>query len=103
MHLPDALVVIALVGAVAHFRGPMIKQHGWRRAFRDAPFARRDGRTMAPADITDDRKALSRQRELEDEVEALRERVHVLERIATDGRRNQDLAAEIEKLREQRI
>jgi hypothetical protein len=41
-----------------------------------------------------------RELELQREVEDLRERIHVLERIATDGRQSHALAAEIESLRE---
>lgn len=41
-----------------------------------------------------------RELELQREVEALRDRVHVLERIATDGRRTSALADEIERLRD---
>lgn len=41
-----------------------------------------------------------RELELQREVESLRERVNVLERIATDGRKTQALAAEIESLRD---
>jgi hypothetical protein len=41
-----------------------------------------------------------REAELEREVEDLRERVKVLERIATDGRDTRRLSDEIEKLRE---
>jgi Sec-independent protein translocase protein TatA len=41
-----------------------------------------------------------REIELQREVEDLRERIHVLERIATDGRQTHALAAEIESLRE---
>jgi hypothetical protein len=41
-----------------------------------------------------------REQELQREVEDLRERIHVLERIATDGRQTHALAAEIESLRE---
>ena len=41
-----------------------------------------------------------REAELQKEVEALRERVHVLERIATDGRTTRALADEIESLRD---
>lgn len=41
-----------------------------------------------------------REQELQREVEDLRERIHVLERIATDGRRPQALADEIERPRE---
>ena len=38
-------------------------------------------------------------KELQREVEILRERIKVLERIATDGRQTNNLAAEIESLR----
>ena len=41
-----------------------------------------------------------RETELQREVEQLRERIHVLERIATDGRKPHALAAEIESLRD---
>ncbi len=40
------------------------------------------------------------EKELEDEIAGLRERINVLERIATDERRGKDLAQEIEKLRD---
>ncbi len=40
-----------------------------------------------------------REVELQHEVEELRERIHVLERIATEDRTSRDLAAEIESLR----
>jgi len=39
-------------------------------------------------------------KELQREVETLRERIKVLERIATDGRQTNNLAAEIESLRD---
>ena len=41
-----------------------------------------------------------REAELEAEVEELRERLHVLERITVDGRDTRRLSDEIEKLRE---
>ena len=41
-----------------------------------------------------------REAELEREVEELRERIHVLERIATEDRETKALSAEIESLRE---
>jgi len=41
-----------------------------------------------------------RERELEREVEDLRERIHVLERIATEDTESKRLSAEIESLRE---
>ena len=40
-----------------------------------------------------------REAELQREVEELRERVHVLERIATEERHSREIAAEIESLR----
>ena len=43
----------------------------------------------------------ARERELEAELTELRERIKVLERIATDGHETQRLAAEIDKLRDQ--
>lgn len=42
-----------------------------------------------------------REAELESEVEELRERLHVLERITVDGREERRLSDEIEKLRDQ--
>lgn len=42
----------------------------------------------------------AREHELEREVEEMRKRIAVLERIATDERRGQDLAREIESLRD---
>ena len=41
-----------------------------------------------------------REAELESEVEELRERLHVLERITVDGRETHRLSDEIEKLRD---
>jgi hypothetical protein len=43
-----------------------------------------------------------REAELRREIEELRERVHVLERIATDGTEAKRLSAEIERLRDGR-
>ncbi len=42
----------------------------------------------------------ARERELQREVEELRERIKVLERIATDGNDTRALSAEIERLRD---
>ncbi|SFG14250.1 hypothetical protein SAMN05518801_10862 [Novosphingobium sp. CF614] len=42
----------------------------------------------------------AREHELEREVEEMRKRIAVLERIATDERRGKDLAREIESLRD---
>lgn len=43
-----------------------------------------------------------REAELRREIEELRERLHVLERIATDGSEAKRLSAEIERLRDER-
>lgn len=48
----------------------------------------------------DPRLPSEREDELEREVEDLRQRIAVLERIATDERKSRDIAAEIEALRE---
>jgi hypothetical protein len=48
----------------------------------------------------DDAAHSPREAELEREVARLTERIQVLERIATDGRREHDLAREIESLRD---
>ena len=42
-----------------------------------------------------------REAELQQEIEELRERVQVLERITIEGRESKQLSAEIERLREQ--
>lgn len=47
-----------------------------------------------------DESQTRREAELKDEVEELRERVKVLERITVDGREARAIADEIEKLRE---
>lgn len=50
--------------------------------------------------LLDPAQPSQRELELQREVEDLRERIHVLERIATDEHKPQRLAAEIESLRE---
>lgn len=62
----------------------------------------RQGRKHRRAEqaLLDPAQPSPRERELQKEVEDLRERIHVLERIATDGRQTHALAAEIESLRE---
>jgi Sec-independent protein translocase protein TatA len=56
---------------------------------------RKDGQALL-----DPAQPSPRELELQREVEDLRERIHVLERIATDQHQPQRLAAEIESLRE---
>ena len=50
-----------------------------------------------------DRRDQARERELQTEVEQLRERVKVLERIVTDDRQASKLAHEIEQLRDKPV
>jgi hypothetical protein len=56
---------------------------------------------MSNGDHTADNAHQAREAELEREVKELRERVKVLERIATDGRETRLLSDEIEKLRDE--
>lgn len=65
---------------------------------REARRAHRHGGAQA---LLDTAGPSPRELELQREVEDLRERIHVLERIATDGRSTRALADEIESLRGQ--
>lgn len=87
----NAVVIIVAIVAFANIRMAKIRS-------REVQFADRGRHNGAIA-------ASPRELELEREVESLRERIHVLERIATDansasGRQTQALAAEIESLRD---
>ncbi|MEZ5742364.1 MAG: hypothetical protein R3D89_01200 [Sphingomonadaceae bacterium] len=73
----DALVVIIAIAAFAYLRGQKYRAQGGENAPSGAAYS-----------------------ELEKEVVRLRERVTVLERIATEERDERDLAREIEKLRD---
>ena len=92
MDLGTALIVIAAIGAYYSLRSQRIAAGGGfsrkQRSGREAPV---DPQGL----LTSQREA-----ELQREVEDLRERIHVLERIATDGRGTRALADEIESLRE---
>lgn len=92
MDMGTALVVIAGIGAFYSLKSKGVSiGSGFGRRHR------RGGETPAgPAASL----ASPREAELEKEVGELRERVHVLERIATDGRGTRALADEIESLRE---
>ncbi|GAM05045.1 MULTISPECIES: hypothetical protein [Novosphingobium] len=78
-----AVVVMFVIGCIT-----------WLRAKKlHLPSERSDhGRTIGRRD--------PHEQELEDEIAQLRERINVLERIATDERRGKDLAKEIESLRD---
>lgn len=83
-------MVVAIVAIIAW---AIIRSNQYRHGFgklgrrRDAA----DPQQLTPS---------AREIELQHEVEELRERIHVLERIATDDRRPKQLAAEIESLRD---
>ena len=61
-------------------------------------WSRKQGRHGAQA-LLDPAQPSPRELEQQREIADLRERLHVLERIATDGRQTHALAAEIESLR----
>jgi len=88
-----AIVIVAIIvsGVVRLAR---IKNGTDYRAYR------RMGHHGAAQPLLDPTRPSPRELELQKEVEDLRERIHVLERIATDGRSSRNLAAEIESLRD---
>jgi hypothetical protein len=92
MDLGTALVVIAGIGAFYS-----LKSKGINPAAGFGRKHRRGGEAPADPQTT---LSSPREAELEKEVGDLRERIHVLERIATDGRGTRALADEIESLRE---
>ena len=94
MNILVALIWIVLIVAVAGIVQTRIKhgrRHGGYRAVQDRTDA-------APFQVRMDPVPSPREAELEREVEELRERVQVLEKIATDPARR--TAEEIEKLRD---
>lgn len=91
MDFGTALVVVAGIGAMWSLKSQRLRTGG-------SPFHR--GRRGQAGPAPDPSLPSPRETELEKEVESLRERIHVLERIATDGRKSRDLANEIESLRE---
>ena len=80
---------IVAISAFSRIQRAKYGDFGRRRRGRDGPQALLDPAQPSP-----------REKELQREVEDLRERIHVLERIATDGRHTNNLAAEIESLRD---
>ncbi|EIZ77131.1 hypothetical protein WSK_4315 [Novosphingobium sp. Rr 2-17] len=76
-----AVVVLFAIAAVTWLKAQRYRTLGERRE---------DG-TYGPS---------GREKELERQVEEMRKRLAVLERIATDDQRGRDLAHEIEKLRD---
>jgi len=93
MDMGTALVAAAAIGAYYQLRSQRI-----RAGLDNGPlfrFGRHQGEDRAVQPHRSPRET-----ELEKEIDALRERVKVLERIATDGRPTRALADEIESLRD---
>lgn len=90
----DHWLVIMILGIVAISAYSRIQRAKYGSFGRH----RRDG--LGPQTLLDPAQPSPREKELQREVEDLRERIHVLERIATDGRHTNNLAAEIESLRD---
>ena len=90
----DHWLVIMILGIVAISVYSRIQRAKYGSFGRN----RRDG--LGPQTLLDPAQPSPREKELQREVEDLRERIHVLERIATDGRHTNNLAAEIESLRD---
>lgn len=91
--MSGGMIAIIIVAIVASMIVRLVKiQHGM-----DPDRKYRMGMSMPSLDAP---QPSPRERELQREVEDLRERIHVLERIATDGRKPQALADEIERLRD---
>lgn len=87
MHMWTAIMVIAIVAITQYARVMRAKYNAQHGIVED-----RKGRVQMLSQPTDT--------ELQREVETLRERIKVLERIATDEHKPQALAAEIESLRD---
>ena len=84
MSWPTAIVIIVLISAFA--RVMISRQRGSSKHVHHNTAKVVEGK--------------AREAELEKEVGQLRERIHVLERIATDGRGAKAIADEIESLRD---
>jgi hypothetical protein len=92
MDLGTALVAVAAIGAFYSLKS----QRGGIGPMGRLRREHRHGSELQPEPA----KPSPRELELQREVEDLRERIHVLERIATDERRPRQLAAEIDSLRD---
>ncbi|WP_296675795.1 hypothetical protein [Novosphingobium sp.] len=91
--MSGGVVAIVIVAIITSMIVRLVKiQHGMNPDRRH-----RRGQSQA---LLDPAQPTLREQELQREVEDLRERIHVLERIATDDRKPQALADEIERLRD---
>ena len=93
MDMGTALVIVAAIGAYYQLRSQRIRAGLDRSQLGRMGRGRGSGELMAAGQS-------QRETELEKEIDALRERIKVLGRIATDGRPAKALADEIESLRD---
>lgn len=101
MSMWTAIVVIVAIVALANIKIARMHARGDYSRRHFGPFARfnpDDGEGTALPQR--DQSVTGRERELESEVGELRDRIKVLERIATEEHQPQRLAAEIESLRD---
>jgi hypothetical protein len=94
MDFGTALIAIAGIGAFYSLKSQRLRGGG------SGGMGFRRGRHENEAPQSDTALPSPRENELQKEVESLRERIHVLERIATDGRSTRALSDEIESLRD---
>ncbi len=95
--MPDEIFVIIIVAIIV---SGIVKLARIKAGLPERE-PRHRGRHGTAQPLLDPAKPSPRELELQREVEDLRERIHVLERIATDGRSTRALADEIESLRGQ--
>ena len=106
MSMWTAIVVIVAIVALANIKIARMHARGDYSRRHFGPFARfnpdhGDDTALPQRDqLQRDQPVTGRERELESEVGELRDRIKVLERIATEEHQPQRLAAEIESLRD---
>lgn len=94
-------MMIVLIVLIVTIAGIYRSKHGLdRHSWREARKMRKYGMMRDGAPLPNDALPSPREEELHREVTDLRERIKVLERIATDGRQTAQLADEIESLRD---
>ena len=96
MNFWNAVVIIVAIVAFANIRIAKLRAEGQRGGDFFGPFKHHNrGAGDLPPGLPS-----PREEELQREVDELRERVKVLERIATEDRHSRSIAAEIESLRD---
>jgi hypothetical protein len=94
-------IMIVLIVLIVTIAGIYRSKHGLdRNPWRDARKMRKYGMMRDGSPLPSEALPSPREEELKREVSDLKERIKVLERIATDGRKTAQLADEIESLRD---